>query len=127
MKSTSLIFVMFFAFAFSANSQQMTVEGLATDSSNGFNSIEIVVNDTLSKLMANPKENRSKYLRIYQNPKYVVRTDSTGRFRIKAQLSDTLHFKSYKHISQALTVKELLRRKQVKIVLKPETAQPSTH
>ncbi len=105
-----------------AKAQQVTVQGFATDTSKGLNSIEIVVNDTLSKLMAHPKENRPKYLRIYQNPKYVVRTDSTGRFRIKAQTTDSLYFKSYQHTTQAFLVGDLITRKQIKIVLKPDPA-----
>ena len=105
-------------FAFSGSAQKVTIEGNATDSTKGVYVIEIVINDTLSKLMdKNPKEGKTKYLKIYQNPKYVVRTDSTGTFKINANVNDSLFFKSYEHKTQKYLVKDLIARKNIKIVL----------
>ncbi len=97
-----------FLLALTASAQKVTITGRATDSSKGLNAIEVVINDTLSRLMKDPKENRSKYLRMYQDERYVVRTDSTGAFSIRADLNDTLYFKSYRHLSQALPVRKLV-------------------
>ncbi len=100
--------VLAFLFAMIASAQKVTVTGRAVDSSKGLNAIEVVINDTLSRLMKDPKANRSKYLRMYQDERYVVRTDSTGAFSIRADLNDTLYFKSYRHVPQARPVRELI-------------------
>ncbi len=102
-----------------ASAQKVTVKGRVTDSTNGFNVIEVVINDTLSRLMKDPKQNRSRYLRIYDDPRYVVRTDSTGNFSIRANITDTLYFKSYRHAPQARPVRELIDSPEV-IRLKPD-------
>ncbi len=107
----------FFCVVFNANAQQTTISGFATDSTNGFASIEIVVNDTLSRLMTEPKKNRPIYLKLYQNPRYVVRTDNSGRFKITASLNDIIYFKSYEHKTQAIPVRKLATQKDIKIVL----------
>lgn len=117
MKWIFLLLTIVFSSAHS-NAQLVTIEGNATDTTNGVSVIEIVINDTLSRIMENPKEGRPKYLKMYQNPKYVVRTDSTGKFRIRALPADTLYFKSYEHKTQAIPVAELLQRKKIDIVLK---------
>ncbi|HEX8270492.1 MAG TPA: hypothetical protein VF581_11430 [Flavobacterium sp.] len=101
-------------------SQKVTIEGLATDSTKGVYVIEVVVNDTLAKLMKDGKKNRSKYMKIYQDPRFVVRTDSTGRFQIKADLKDSLYFKSYEHKSQSFLVQDLIKQKKIKVVLEPQ-------
>jgi hypothetical protein len=101
------------------NAQTVTIEGNASDSTKGFNVIEIVVNDTLSKLMKDPKHGRTKYMKIYQNPRFVVRTDSTGNFTIKARESDSLYFKSYKHTTRSYLVRDLIKQKNPKVVLVP--------
>ena len=116
----SFAVIVFFLLTFELNAQTVTIEGNASDSTNGFNVIEIVVNDTLSKLMKDPKHGRSTYLKMYQNPKYVVRTDSTGKFMIKAVESDSLYFKSYKHKTQSFLVRDLIKQKNPKIILVPE-------
>ena len=119
MNLQTLFLLAFGIFQVNSTAQNSTIEGFATDSTKGFNAIEIVVNDTLSKLMKNPKENRPKYLRMYQNPKFVVRTDSTGKFRIKARATDSLYFKSYKHQTEAFLVKDLMSKNPIEIHLKP--------
>lgn len=103
-----------------AISQQVTVSGTAHDTTNGVNAIEVVLNDTLSKIMKDPKKGRQLYLKLYQNPRFVVRTDSTGAFKIKADPTDTIYFKSFRHKTQAYPVSELLRRKKISIELKQE-------
>jgi hypothetical protein len=100
-------------------SQQSIVKGVAK--SNGLFVVEIVVNDTLSRLMKNPTDKiRLQYLKIYQDPRYVVRTDNAGRFSIKANPADTLYFKSYNHKTQKFSVADLLARKDVEVFLLPE-------
>ena len=115
-----LILSLVFLIAAAGYSQKVTVSGKASDSTNGLFAIEIVINDTLSKIMKDPKNGRQAYLKIYQNPKYVVRTDSTGLFQIKANLKDSLYFKSYNHKTEAYLVSDLISRKQIAIRLNPE-------
>lgn len=117
MKLLSFLSLITCMFSLHGFSQNVTIEGLASDSTKGFNVIEIVINDTLSKVMKDPKAGRPKYLKMYQNPRFVVRTDSTGRFRIKASPNDTLFFKSYQHKTVAISVRDLTSRPTVKIVL----------
>ncbi len=119
MRKLFLLSLLFIS-AHSIKAQSTVIEGYTTDSTKGFAVIEIVLNDTLSKIMNNPKEGRPKYLKMYQNPKYVVRTDSTGKFRIKAALSDSLYFKSYQHRTKVYSVKDLSLQKDIRIVLERE-------
>ena len=107
-----LIIIALFSCIF-ASAQKVTVTGRAIDTSNGLNAIEIVINDTLAKIMKDPKEGRPRYLRMYQDPRYVVRTDSTGNYSIRANLNDTLYFKSYRHVPQARRVKDLVENPQI--------------
>src|SRR5690606_7064609 len=94
-------------FSVLASAQKVTIKGRAVDSTNGRNAIEVVINDTLSRIMKNPKEGRSRYLRMYDDARFVVRTDSMGTFAIRANLGDTLYFKSYRHSPQIRSVREL--------------------
>jgi len=120
-----IVIVLMFALSPACFAQKTAVEGVATDSSNGAFAIEIVINDTLSKIMKDPKNGRHKYLKMYQDPEFVVRTDSTGKFKINARLSDTIYFKSYGHKPEAHAVRDLIARKNVYIRLQPE-ATPKT-
>ena len=117
MKKIFILGILFMTTALSA--QKVTVTGRAVDSSRGLNAIEIVINDTLSKLMKDPKANRSRYLRMYQDERYVVRTDSTGVFSIRANPGDTLYFKSYRHVPQVRAVNDLIG-KDVLVTLIPD-------
>ena len=102
------------------SAQKKTISGQATDSTKGANVIEIVVNDTLSKIMKDPKNGRHAYLRLYQDPRFVVRTDSSGTFKIEADENDSLYFKSYRHLPKKFLVRDLLRMKTINIVLEPD-------
>ncbi|RZJ33406.1 MAG: hypothetical protein EOO51_14070 [Flavobacterium sp.] len=115
-----LLCVVFIASSLLCSAQKKTVRGQATDSTHGGNVIEIIVNDTLSKLMKDPKKGRNAYLRLYQDPRYVVRTDSTGAFKIQADETDSLYFKSYRHLPQRFLVRDLLKNGEIKIILKPD-------
>lgn len=100
--------------------QLVIISGKATDSTNGTNVVEIVVNDTLSKIAQDSKEGRARYFKLYQDPGIVVRTDSTGIFQIRASVTDSLYFKSYQHITQAYLVRDLIKRKAIDIHLRPK-------
>ncbi|HEX9980951.1 MAG TPA: hypothetical protein VGB50_10360 [Flavobacterium sp.] len=69
--------------------------------------------------MKHPKEGRTAYLRLYQDPRFVVRTDSTGIFSIKAHVTDSLYFKSYGHVTQSYLVRDLIKNEKIAIRLKP--------
>ena len=110
------------AFISNCFGQEVTVSGIATDSNNGAFAIEIVVNDVLAKLTGDdPKDVRAKYLKLCNDPRIVVRTDSTGVFTIKARETDSLFFKSYGHIKEAHLVRDLIKREKILIRLQPET------
>ena len=103
--------------------QLVTISGVATDSSNGAFPIEIIVNDTLAKV-AKSENGRTKYLKIYQDPDYVVRTDSTGTFSIRAKPTDYLYFKSYHHFEEKHLVSDLIKQKKICIRLKHDPNEP---
>ncbi|MBF0694209.1 MAG: hypothetical protein IR153_04030 [Flavobacterium sp.] len=107
------------ALIFSATSlgQKVDVRGKVTDQNNGAFIIEIVVNEALAKVITDPKQGRTKYIRLYQNPNFVVRTDSTGLFKIRARETDTLYFKSYGHKVQKHRVSDLIARPEIEITL----------
>jgi hypothetical protein len=117
---TIILIITLLAGSFQSFAQKVEVSGKVTDSTNGRYVIEIVVNDTLAKVVKDPKQGRSKYIRMYQDPAFVVRTDSTGTFKIKALPTDTLYFKSYGHKVQTYLVSDLIQRKDIHIKLEPE-------
>ncbi|HEY0092558.1 MAG TPA: hypothetical protein VGB43_08740 [Flavobacterium sp.] len=100
--------------------QEVTVNGVASDTNNGAFVIEIVRNDTLAKIMRDPKAGRPKYLKLLHDPSVVVRTDSTGIFSIRARVSDSLYFKSYNHKKERHLVRDLMKLDKIIIKLQPE-------
>jgi hypothetical protein len=98
----------------------VTIRGTAYDSSIGKQKVSIVLNDTISKLFGD----HDKMEKALKNKKLYLQTDAKGRFRITAQVTDSIHFKSYDHLPQAYLISDLAKMKAVEIRLEPEECVP---
>lgn len=96
--------------------QQVTIHGIAKDTTKSRSFVMVVVNDTLRK---HKGEGYSKLL----NNKYHVFADSKGKYTIKAQLTDTLYFYSNKYFTQKYKVADIVKRK-IDVQLEPEPCVP---
>lgn len=93
----------------------------------------VTVNDTLSKYRklylsdVEPEANKlEEYRKLYASKAFRVSTKQDGEFDIFAQINDTLFFSDNRYITQKYAVKDLIKRKKINIVLKPELCIPYT-
>lgn len=106
-------------------SQNITIKGIALDSTLGKKKVSISINDTIIKFvkkeLSNPKMDSSNSFDIVEvlRKKYTTKTNRNGKFTIKAKLTDTLYFYSQRHFTQKHLVSDLLK-KNINIQLKPE-------
>jgi hypothetical protein len=145
MKKYILLFLVTFQMVFS---QEIVVKGKAFNSKeHEHRGVNIVVNDTINRLMDynlslySKFEKKSKFqnseddlylqyeknaeiLKLLEaNKKYKTQTDSLGNFEIKAKLSDTLLFNSYRHTTKKYLVADLVKKKKINIKLKLEPCE----
>lgn len=116
--------------AFSPFAQQVTVSGTAFDTTKHRSMVQVVLNDTLRKHRINQgrpaKERWAEYQMLTKDTNYVVWAKEDGKFRIKAERGDSLHFHAYRHHSKAYAVADLLQMDSIHITLEPEVCLPYT-
>jgi len=116
-KKLIILFLIVFNFTFSQN---VTIQGVAISSKKEGYRIEIIVNDTLNRIIKSGKTNYPDYEELYYDENFRTTTDKNQKFQINAKLSDSLFFKSYDHITKSFLVRDLLKMESIKIVLNPE-------
>jgi len=104
-------------------SQQTIVKGTAFDTTKGRNWVTVILNDTLNKFIAEKSNKRDDYSKLWDDTNYVVKAINNGQFSIKANKNDSLFFKSYKHITKSFLVADLLKLKDLKILLEPQVCE----
>ncbi|WP_395059317.1 hypothetical protein, partial [Flavobacterium sp.] len=121
-------------------SQRVVIRGVVIDSTNGNSEASIVINDTINKL-TNKMDNdpdfywakiyfkmsgrnkmqyatkRNSYFKMPKKNKLYYTTKRDGYFKIKARLKDTLRFSSNEHKDTIILVKDLAKKKNIKILL----------
>jgi hypothetical protein len=119
------IFLFFILIGFTVNAQELTVNGVAIDSTKGKHKIKVAVNDTIRKFKKEEYDcfHPETWNRI--NDQYTTMTEfETGQFSIKADISDSLTFYSSssfnRYISQTHAVKDLIKMDKIYIELEPE-------
>ncbi|WP_281777934.1 hypothetical protein [Croceibacter atlanticus] len=103
--------------------QKVTVKGIALDSTNGRNKVYITLNDTINKYLKNKDFDMDKYESLYDNKNFNTKVNNQNRFKIKAKLSDSLTFSSWRHITKSYLVSDLKSKKDIKIVLEPQVCE----
>ncbi len=109
----------------SSYSQNITIKGIALDSTLGEKKVSISINDTIIKFVkkeiSNSETGLSNSFDIFEilRKKYTTKTNRNGKFTIKVKLTDTLYFYSRRHFTQKHLVSDLLKKK-INIQLKPE-------
>lgn len=116
-----LLFVLLFFSYSNSYCQTFEIEGFAfnTFSSKKRKRVSIVVNDTLLKLL---KKGNEKKLKIFTNDKsnwkkYLTSTNRKGKFKIKANIKDSLIFKSNRHKRKSFLVSDLIKLDKINIEL----------
>jgi len=133
-------------------SQQVEVKGIAIDTisvRNEFSSFRVILNDTLHKFGVEQNMKRAalygqkknltvkaldsinkvsdemsrQRLELFSDTNFVVAPNKRGEFHIKAKLTDTLYFTSYRFITQKYAVSDLLKMDKIFIKLEPEVCE----
>jgi hypothetical protein len=98
--------------------QEVEIFGYAIDSTKGRKPVTVIINDTLNKLLNSDMD--EKYRKVINENKLIVYTEKDGTFKIRARVTDSLYFSSWRHFSQAHKVSDLLAKKEIKVVLEPK-------
>lgn len=77
--------------------------------------------DEASKLCT---DSQAQLTALFKNTNYVVIPNKNGEFEIKAKLTDSLFFTSYRFITQKHLVADLVKQKPINIKLEPEICTP---
>lgn len=96
-----------------AFSQYVEVKGIAKQKNYG--KVLIVLNDTLNKLAKDYPD--SLYRQMWKNKDLINYSDVEGKFTFNAKLKDTLFFSAIDYSSQKFAVSDLVKQKEVNIVL----------
>jgi hypothetical protein len=121
MKLLSAILLLLIAIC--SYSQKINVRGTALDTTNGRLRVSVALNDTITKLFANKMRGDNDYSLLVKNKKYVVFTDSAGKFEIEASKKDTLVLSSFRHITRKISVHDFLKKEKAAIQLEPEVCE----
>jgi hypothetical protein len=105
-----------------SSAQKLTVEGIALDTSKLYSGVRIILNDTINRLFAKSRDadTYATFNRVIKDTDFTAFTDTAGRFRIQAKLTDSLFFESHFSITKAFLVADLLKMDSIKILLEPE-------
>jgi hypothetical protein len=117
--------MIFLPVSISCLSQKMVlVIGTAFDTTEGRNPVHIVLNDTLRKYRESTIPNWGDYEKLIRNPSYVTWAGKNGKFSIQGKQTDSLYFSSFRHITKAYRIADLLKMKELPINLEPELCTP---
>ena len=148
-----LFIILFLSFNNTVFSQQVEVKGIAIDTISfrrEFPSFRVILNDTLNRLSIQENKKRTalygqkkilnakeldsmmkmsvemskQHLNLFKDTNFVVIPNKKGEFRIKAKLTDSLYFTSYRFITQKYAVSDLLKMDKIFIKLEPEVCEP---
>ncbi len=148
-----LFIILFLSFNNTVFSQQVEVKGIAIDTISvrrEFPSFRVILNDTLQKLgveqnmktaalygqkkalTAKALDSINKIsndmskqrLKLFSDTNFIVTPNKNGEFHIKAKLTDSLYFTSYRFITQKYAVSDLLKMDKIFIKLEPEVCEP---
>ncbi|MCI9843698.1 hypothetical protein [Flavobacterium pectinovorum] len=143
MKKYILLFIFTFQIVFS---QKAIIKGNVQNTGTySDRTVSIIVNDTINKLIkynalqyktvkANAIKNKTDFKydyhktdanvnQLHSNKSYSTQTDSLGNFEIRANLTDSLFFESYAHITQKYAVADLVKKKNLNLKLKLEPCE----
>lgn len=116
------LLILFLFYSAISYAQKITIRGTAFDTTKGRHKVKIIVNDTIRKYSANKYYTEEVSRKLWSD--YVVFTAANGEFEIKAEKSDSLFFKSYRYITKSYLVADLLKMKEIIILLEPEVCEP---
>lgn len=113
-------------FSIFCKSQFVEIKGIAKDTTKNRSFVKIDINDTLFKFRqkAAITKNWEGYHELTQDKNYSTYADSTGIFKIKAKVTDSIAFYSYRYFKQNYAVSDLLKMNSIKIQLEPEPCIP---
>ena len=118
-----LFFLLFLLLSFISYGQKIIVKGIAIDSTNGRNKVTISLNDTIRKYSKSEDFDFDNYKSLYENKDYYTTVNKENKFKIKANLTDSLTFSSWRHISKSYLVSDLISMPEIKIRLEPEVCE----
>ena len=118
-----LLILSFLLLSFISYGQKITIKGIAIDTTNGRNKVTITLNDTIRKYIKSEDFNFDKYKSLYENKDYYTTVNNQNKFKIKANINDSLTFSSWKHISESYLVSDLKSEKEIKILLEPQVCE----
>lgn len=121
---TKYIILFFLLFSLKATAQKVTISGTAFDTTNGRWWVRIVLNDTIRKFIKNEKPNLDAYRKINEDSTLSVFARKDGKFKIAAQITDSLFFQSDRSIQQVYAVADLLKMDSINIRLEPQVCTP---
>jgi len=147
MKTIITLLVLFFSTT--VFSQTVLVKGTATDTitfAREYFPFRVILNDTVSRLIKAKNELFMKTIKgkekdrsgnalkifssqsaeldeLYKNNSYVVMPDKNAIFQIRAKVTDTLFFTSFRFITQKHAVSDLMKMKPINIRLEPEVCE----
>ena len=102
----------------------VSVSGTAFDTTKGRNNVQIVLNDTLRKFRESKAPNWDDYAKLINDKSYVVWAREDGKFAIRGMQTDSLYFTSFRHITKAYCIADLLKMRNPTIDLEPEVCIP---
>jgi hypothetical protein len=103
--------------------QKIVVEGTVFDTTKGRNWVTVILNDTIHKLFADTSHKFEDYDKLWMDTNYVVKAIVKGKFKIKANKSDSLFFQSFRHIKKSYLVADLLKMDTININLEPQVCE----
>lgn len=103
----------------------VTVSGIAFDTTSGRNRVQITLNDTLNKFWLHKTPNDwQQYFKLMKDSNCTVFAGKDGKFKIRGKKNDSLYFSSFRHITKAYRIGDLLKMKVITVNLKPEGYNP---
>jgi hypothetical protein len=106
-----------------AFSQKVNINGFIKNSKKIGPEIEIIVNDTLNRLIKSGNKNYPDYEKLFYDENFRIIADVNGEFEINVKLSDSIYFSSWEHITESYLVSDLLKKEKIEIELKPEPCE----
>lgn len=124
MSNMNKLFILsFLLLSFISYGQKVIVRGIAIDTTNGRNKVTISLNDTIRKYSKSEDFDFDNYKSLYENKDYYTTANKQNKFKIKANLTDSLTFSSWRHISKSFLVSDLISKTEIKIILEPEVCE----